>query len=241
MKRIAASLIVLAATSSAYAFEFSGDMYVVGSLGRVGINQTDIQVDNNNILLGAAPTVAAVPGLSATLQDLHSTQTTSRNAFKLQLGYEFSPNFAVEGGYISLGKTEYSATYNSRITVTGLGIPVGALRPGTQTQSNKISGWNAAGVGIYPINNSFSLFAKLGMIYAKVKSSSAGNGDFTTTNESDDSKAKAYYGVGATYYPLHDRNLGIRAEYERFSKIGDSGTTGSSDINLMTVGVSSKF
>lgn len=244
MKRIAASLILAIAASSASALEFSGEMYVVGSLGRSGVNQTEVQVNNNNIMWSSRPTVTAVPGWTANMDGLRSAQSTSRNGYKLQLGYEFTPNLAVEGGYVNLGKTDYAATYNSRITYTNTQInvdPFNTKRPGSVTKSNEISGFNIAGVGIYPLNPSLSVFAKLGMFYAKVKQTTSGSGDFYSAAETDDSNAKGYLGFGATYYPYKDRNFGIRAEYEKFLNVGDSQATGVSDISLMTVGLTTKF
>ena len=241
MKRIAASLALAIAASSASAFEFANEMYVVGSLGRSGINQTDVQTSNNNIMWNSAPTVTKVPGFDATLVGLRSAQSSSRNGFKLQLGYEFTPNFAVEGGFVNLGKTDYSATYSSKITDSVFHAQFGPLRPGSVTKSSEITGWNVAGVGTFPINNSFAVFAKIGMLYAKVKQTTSGSGDFYSTAETDDSNAKPYFGIGGTYYPFKDRNFGIRAEYERFLKVGDEQITGVSDVGLTTVGFSTKF
>ncbi len=243
MKRIVASLIVLAATSSAIAYDFDGDMYIVGSGGTLGINQTQIQVTNNNALNGLTTKVSSE---TFTLKNLHSTQTSESSGFKLQLGYEFSPNFAVEAGYVDLGKTTYAANYattRSGTVTSWFGILnyKTAGPDGTVTRSNRNTGWTIAGVGIYPLNDTFSLFAKLGMIAAKVKTSTSGNGTFSAMSDTSDSKVQPFYGIGATFYPNRDRDLGVRVEYEKFSKIGDSNTTGSTDIRLMTMGVSSKF
>ena len=245
MKRIAASLVlVVAAISSASALELSGEMYVVGSVGRAGVNQTEVQVNNNNIMLASrAPVKGFETTFINTLQGLRSAQTSSRNGYKLQLGYEFSPNFAVEGGYTDLGKTEYTATYSTQWAwASNPATPGGAPQTGYSVVKNaEISGWNLAGVGIYPLNSSISVFAKLGMLYAKVKQRVSGSGPFSTAAESDDSNAKAYYGLGATYYPFKDKNFGVRAEFEKYLKVGDNSITGVPDVSLATVGISTKF
>ena len=242
MKRIAASLILAVAASSASALEFSGEMYVVGSIGRSGINQTEVQVNNNNIMWNSRAAVAGTNGVfTDTVQGLRSAQSSSRNGYKLQLGYEFTPNLAIEGGYINLGKTDYSANYSSQVmwsnSTTAFGLPI----PGSVVKSSEISGVNVAGVMTYPVNPSFSAFAKLGLFYAKVKQTTSGSGHFSTSTDTDDSNAKTYFGIGGTYYPFKDRNFGIRAEYEKFLKVGDAQVTGIADVGLTTVGISTKF
>lgn len=245
MKRIAAGLVLaIAAISSASALELAGEMYVVGSVGRAGVNQTEVQVNNNNIMWGSrAPVQGFETMFVNTLQGLRSAQTSSRNGYKLQLGYEFSPNFAVEGGYTDLGKTEYTATYSTQWAgVSSPSTPGGTPQTGYSVVKNaEISGWNVAGVGIYPLNASFSVFAKLGMLYARVKQTVSGKGPFSTSVENDDSNAKGYYGFGATYYPFKDKNFGVRAEFEKYLKVGDNSITGVPDVSLATVGISTKF
>ncbi len=241
MKRIAASLIIIAATSSAYAdgdvnANVDSGLYVVGSFGRAGLDKNQIQIDSNNSIWNSSAPPPASIYTSAKNTGLQSAVGTTNNGFKLQLGYEFTPNFAIEGGYVHLGKATYDATYISTPYGSLFGLPL----PGTGTRRNvtrtlEFSGWNVAGLGIYPINNSLSVFAKLGVINAKTQYSASDIGGSTAT------KFKANYGFGATYVPPKLPKLGVRAEYERFVRLGDSQTSGISDVSLMSVGVTSKF
>ncbi len=240
MKRIAACLIVLAVTSSAYASDSDDGMYVVGSVGHAGYINTSIQSANNDTLSGNSNTTSNGVAVH-NLNNLHSIQDISRTGFKLQLGYEFSPNLAIEGGYVDLGKTTYSATYKSSDTTWLSPFSPATTSTGTITRTNKVTGWNVGGLGIIPINNSFSVFAKLGLANMKLKKSNSGTGFFATTSESTDTKIEPYYGIGASFYPSRDHSLGIRAEWERFSKAGNLDQDGTADATLMTVGVSSKF
>lgn len=184
--------------------------YVVGSIGRsdIGINKAD---------LDGALTSAGATAVSSTVNN-------NDTGYKVQLGYQINPNFAVEGGYVDLGKASYSATF------TG----------GSANASVKAAGLNIAALGILPINDSVSLFGKLGFIDAKVTANVSATGPGGTASASASStKWKTNYGVGGTYNV--SKQVGIRVEYEQFSKLGDSNSTGTSNVNLLSAGVVFKF
>ena len=209
----AVSVLVAVSSLPARAENGSGDpgWYGVGSVGRSRLDDSS----KNNV--DSALTTGGVTGLSSSMDD-HDT------AYKLQLGYKFTPNWAVEGGYVDLGKFDYRANF------TG----------GSANGQAKANGWNIAGVGTYPINEQFSVFGKLGMIDARVKEnvSASGAGGTVGGNESA-TKWKANFGVGATYNVA--RNWGLRAELERFDKLGDNSNTGESNVNLLSLGVAYSF
>jgi OOP family OmpA-OmpF porin len=207
MKKIA--LIALLATVAA-APAFAGDVYVVGSVGRSAIDVNKGDLDN-------AVTSAGATGLSSSL-DKNDT------AYKVQIGYQFNQNFALEGGYVDLGKANYSANY------TG----------GNLNAIVKASGLNIVAVGILPLNESFSIFGKVGVIHAKVEVSATGTGPGGSASASDSSTDwKPNFGIGGTYNI--SKQLGIRAEYERFQKLGNSDTTGEANVDLLSAGVMYKF
>ncbi len=207
MKKLA--LIALLAATAATPV-LAGDVYVVGSVGQSS-------ADINKGRLDGLLTNAGATGLSSSVDK-------NDIAYKAQVGYQFNPYFAVEGGYIDLGKAKYSAS------ATG----------GTYKQEGNASGFNIAAVGILPINESFSLFGKLGVIDAKVEGSARGTGGAVNLNGSANAtKIKPTYGIGATYNV--SKQLGIRVEYELFSKLGDSNKTGEADVSVVSVGIAYKF
>ncbi|MBA3903537.1 MAG: hypothetical protein C0522_07685 [Rhodocyclaceae bacterium] len=206
MKKLAAiALLTLSAAPV-----FAGDIYVVGSVGRssADINKNDI----DSALVSAGAT-----GVSSSL-DKNDT------GYKLQLGYQFNQNFAVEGGYIDLGKATYSASF------TG----------GSASASVKATGWNVAAVGILPINDAFSVFGKVGTIDAKVEANVSASGPGgTASGSASATKWKTLWGVGATYNI--SKQVGVRVEYEQFNNLGDKNTTGEADVSLVSAGVVFKF
>ena len=203
-------LTVAAALSLTMASAFAGDWYAVGSIGQSRI-PSDSKGQTDSSLSGL------VTGLSSSMDD-HDT------GYKLQLGYKFTPNWAIEGGYVDLGKFNYNATF------TG----------GTASGEVKASGFNLAGIGSYPINDQFSIFGKLGFIDAKVEASANATGPGgAASGSASATKWKTNWGFGATYNVT--KAWGVRAEWERFNKLGDNNNTGESDVNLLSVGVVYNF
>ena len=187
----------------------AGSPYVLGAVGRASF---DVGAGNfDTSLAGAGAT-----GIASSFDD---TDT----AYKLQLGYQFNPNFAIEGGWVDLGRGVYSGSY------------IG----GTAGGRWKASGWNLAALGIMPLGPSFSLFAKAGTIDAKVERSLNASGPAAAASGSVSSTDwKANYGVGAMYSV--NPKLGLRLEWERFHDLGN-GPAGQGNVDLWSVGVAYKF
>lgn len=207
MKRL--TLIALLASAS-IAPAFAGDVYVLGAVGQSKFSADKGAIDQELVHAGAT--------------SLASSLDENDTAYKIQLGYQLTPNLAIEGGYVDLGKAGYSASY------TG----------GAAQGSVKASGINIAALGILPLNDSFSVFARLGTIRAKVEASASATGPGGAASGSVSSTDwKANWGIGASYNVT--RQFGVRLEYEQFHKLGDSGTTGEGDVNLLSLGLSWKF
>jgi OmpA-OmpF porin, OOP family len=132
--------------------------------------------------------------------------------FRVGGGYMFHKNFGAEIAYVDLGKA----------TVTS----------GGQTVEAKASGEVVSLVGVLPIGEQFSLFARLGFINGTVKLSGPGG-------SVDSTDVKTTYGVGAGFN--FTRQLGVRLNWDKFAKLGDSNTTGESDVDMISVGVVFKF
>jgi OOP family OmpA-OmpF porin len=142
-------------------------------------------------------------------------------AWKILAGYDFNRNFAIEGGWTDLGKVSASGTV--------LGIPASA------DVSSK--GWELVGVGSIPFNDKFSAYAKGGIYRWRVKGNAVAVGFGTASvNETG---TDLTYGIGLRYN--FTKSVGARLEWQRFNDVGDSNTTGKSDVDLLSVGVVIKF
>lgn len=147
----------------------------------------------------------------------------SATGYKLLGGYQFNPNFALEGGYFSLGRFGFTAN---------------TLPPGTLRGEAKVTGFNFDAVGFLPFTQQFSGFGRIGLIYANSKDSFSGTGLVTALDSNPGKRSLNYkYGVGLQYD--FTQTIGMRAEIERY-RIDDAiGNKGS--IDLLSLGLVVRF
>ena len=204
-KALFSTTVIAALTAPA----FGGDLYGLGSIGgtqtHLGQSTFDGQLGN-----------AGATGLNSTLED-------GDFGWKLQLGYQFNPNFALEGGYVDLGKIHYNASYDQ----------------GNATGDYKAGGFNVAGLGILPLNEKFSVFGKLGFIDARVTSNLGTTGLGGAASSFGSTQWRPNYGIGGMYNV--SKSTSVRVELERFDGIGDESTSGRANIDFLSVGLSHKF
>lgn len=125
-----------------------------------------------------------------------TTKDTS-TAFGILGGYSFNKNIAVEVAYTSLGSVD--------------------VVPGVTVKGSAMS---VSGVGSYPFNDQFSLFAKLGIAQTKIES----------TGSASETKSGATFGIGGQYNV--SSTIGIRVGYDRY-KVGKNPSI---DTSVMSVG-----
>jgi OmpA-OmpF porin, OOP family len=113
-------------------------------------------------------------------------------AWKIFGGYQFTPNFAAEIGYTNLGK--FKATL------------------GPLNDEAKVTAWEISAIGAWPIMQRFSVFGRLGVYRATAKETTNFAGDFEHDNND------WTFGLGLQYD--FTRNLGVRAEWQRYRKVG---------------------
>jgi OmpA-OmpF porin, OOP family len=135
-------------------------------------------------------------------------------AFKVFGGYMFNRHFGVEGAYVNLGEASYSGDF--------FGLPVTGGKV-------EVSGFNVAALGSYPITEQFSVFGKIGLFIWESEASDT-TGGLPFSNQADGTDISFGLGVGYSF----TRNLGLRAEWERF-KLDDV------DADLISLGVVWRF
>lgn len=132
------------------------------------------------------------------------------------LGYQYNKNLAVEAKYTSAGKWEISPGGSGDI---------------------KNDVFSLAAVGIAPINDSFSVYGKLGIASTKSKVSGG-----LTASLQDTRRTAATAGVGVQYNVTPA--VGIRFGYDYYEGKTD-GTAGSPSVDnnsdVWTIGVVFKF
>lgn len=134
---------------------------------------------------------------------------TSTNAWKVYTGVPIQNGLLLDGSYVNFGEQQGKKTDGS-------------------TTKAKRAGYAAAGVLTLPVSDDLHVYGKGGMLWWTSKESHS--------NQSTEVDGKStFYGVGADYR-LSD-NLGVRAEWERYSEVG-SEQLNDRNINLLSVGVS---
>lgn len=143
--------------------------------------------------------------------------------YKLFGGYQFNPNFALEGGYFNLGKFGFTAN---------------TLPPGTLRGETKMSGLNFDAIGILPFTQKFSGFGRIGVEYARAVDNFTATGLVTPLNSNPSKNGFNYkFGVGLQYD--FTQTIGMRAEVERYRVADAVGNKGS--IDLLSLGLVIRF
>ena len=156
------------------------------------------------------------------------TADGKNTGYKIFGGYEFNPYFGVEISLVDLGKVKYSGSY--------VGFPVTGGKV-------DVVGLNSSAVGIVPVNESFSLFGKLG-IFAWEASWSEFSGGVPTKAQDNG----ADLSIGAGFIFNFTKNFSARLEWERFKagggedyNTGFPNLTSSAKIDFLSLGFLFKF
>lgn len=191
---------------------------VVGFYAGGNVGQSRAKVDTAGI---DAAVRAAGAASSATTANENDT------GFKLFGGYRFHPNFAIEAGYFNLGKFD-TTTVTTGPAVTVLG------------SAKNENGFNIDLVGIAPLDSGFSLFARVGVQTSKTTISAIGFGAGRTAAVSSSETSASYKaGLGAQFD--FNKNLGARAEWERYRVPGGAAGVSKADIDLFSLGLVVRF
>lgn len=185
--------------------------------GGASIGSSNASVDTSGMIVTGA-TASSV------------SKNESDTGYKLLAGYQFHPNFALEGGYVNLGKL--SATLN-----------VTAPAVGSLNVDYKADGWNLMAVGILPVSNDFSLFGKIGGFYSTTKGDASTTGAVVLLPGQQTSLSKSEfnlaYGLGVQYNI--NKSISVRGELERFADLRPSDAANKANVDLYSIGLIYKF
>jgi OOP family OmpA-OmpF porin len=137
------------------------------------------------------------------------------NAWKAFGGYQFHPNFAVEGGYVDLGKASVNGT-------TGFGT----------TDTNV---WQAVVVGSLPVTPQFAFTGKLGVARTETETSGSNTG---VAFGGTDRETAPTYGLGMKYD--FTKTFGVRGDWDRY-RVSSASMGGKTDTDLYSVSAVFKF
>ena len=163
-------------------------------------------------------------------------------AFKATAGYRLNRWIALEAVYADLGSHLVSTRFLGGDPPAPAGIDL----------TREITGTGADVVVFAPLGRAV-LFARLGVVRARLKARQALDGNVVFTGGDPSERVRStvrnenvdHYGVGFEW--AFDRQVSMRLEWERYAKvgkafeIGGSGTTGEADTDTLMVGVVMRF
>ncbi|HNC53164.1 MAG TPA: outer membrane beta-barrel protein [Accumulibacter sp.] len=183
-----------------------------------GVGQGKVSIDN-----GASDAL-----VNAGATNVSSSKDNTDTSYKIFAGYQINKNFEVEGGYANFGKYKASAS--------------GTIAGGPISASGDVKSYAIFldAVGIAPVTEAFSVFGKAGVAFTDTEANASASGAGVAASASDSArKWVPKLGVGAQFYV--SRNVALRAEYEYYFKVGDQNSTGQSDVQVLTAGVTIGF
>ncbi|MDB5946703.1 MAG: ompA-like transrane domain protein [Ramlibacter sp.] len=181
--------------------------YVLGQVTRSTASLDGSSFDNQLTATGAS--------------SLSSSSGSNSNQWRLQGGYRFSPSLSVEGGYIDFGNAGYQASYGG----------------GTANGNVKAAGLDAAVLYSVPLNAKVSVFAKGGIVAARVKSSLTAS---APGSSNDDSATVVRPLIGFGSEVALTQKVSLRLDYDHVSGLGTS-SSGRMNVDMVSVGLGYKF
>jgi OmpA-OmpF porin, OOP family len=169
----------------------------------------------------AAAQTYGVVSIGSSKHDLgcDSTNSTScdesGSAFKLLGGYRLAPNFAIEGGYMSFGKSK------ARDANLDFGLDV------------KIDGFGIGGAFHHDLTPNWNFVARLGLAQMKSKATATVSGLSATDS---DSSAQLYGGLGIGYKLTKQMSIDGAWDFGRAKTGGEK-----LDVNAYSIGLTFAF
>ena len=205
--------LLAAALLSAFAVPGYAQWYVGGAVGQSRAHSLD-GGDRSSQFLGL--------GFDSASTSVDKTDS----AYRVFGGYRMHRYVAVELGVDDFG----------RYQVTSDVQPEGTFR-----SSARVSGVDASVLGLLPIGERFTLFARGGVISARTRVSYDSSGS-VRTNEGVDSRQRnsgALYGAGAMMQVAPRWN--VRLDWTKYRRIGDDTLSSRFDVSAWLVGVAYRF
>lgn len=176
-----------------------------------GVSLGQSKVDSDASQLKSDLEALGATGVAASVDD-------SDTGWKLFGGYQVNKNFAVEAAYVNLGSFTSNATY-----ATLAGSPYRSKTDG--------DGYLLSVVGTLPVNETFAVFAKAGVFAWNLEATASTT--LASANTSADGTDMAY-GLGVNW--RISKQMGLRAEWDRFQDVGGGNNFNKHDVDLYSLG-----
>jgi len=230
---VVAALMALPAGSALAAGEMDGlkGLYGGASFGRA---EAEDLCDQQ---FGEFNSLASEPGVS-----FSNSCDDTQAGWKIFAGYQFTPNWGLEGAYVDLGKFSAANYYSASDGEFTASV--------TEKGQAEVDGFSLALTATAPYSENFAVFAKLGAYFWDLDETANAHYQVTEGGQQvyeelvydgsiSDDGTSLLLGIGAKYN--FTPNFGVRAEWEWYQDVGKRETTGKSDINLLSIGLFASF
>lgn len=167
-----------------------------------------------------------------------STRARDEEAYGFFAGYRFTQHWAVEGGFLSLGKQSFRES-SSGLFFTGDEEQPTIPESWNVSWTKRTTGFTVSALGILPISYAWELYARAGVFVASSRLDLwASNGTLTGRNRFSDSSIDFLAGAGISWSLAEV--YAIRAEFQRVFDAG-VGDFGEADVDVVTIGITVTF
>ena len=211
-----ASLVLAAGTATA-----ADDGFYLGAgvgYGQMNINSSKIDNILDSALIGTGYQVTG------------SNVDDGASPWSATVGYRFMKYFAVELSYIDLGNADYTGTVSDGLDTAG--------RVKAQWESQ---GWPVSVLGIWPINDQWEVFGRVGLFMGDVKLTAKavdGLGDTLIRGSTSNNSNEFIGGAGVNFNFLEKWTA--RAEWQALPSLGND-DTGSGNWNNIQASILYRF
>jgi opacity protein-like surface antigen len=156
--------------------------------------------------------------------------------YQASFGYRFARYIALE-----LGLVQYGELASQLSADVDLPDDTAGFVPARFEYAFKVGGPLISAVGILPLGDKFELYGRVGFLFASVEREFTSRIDgqrglsYSASGDSQD----VVYGVGANFNI--NQAYAIRAEYQLLDDVGESGRTGTEDLDFISIGMIVRF
>jgi hypothetical protein len=207
-----AAMLAAAPMMSATAQEYRG-FYVGADLGQSMLKADQAELD--------AAVVSAFEDLGVGVLDGQSSLRDEDLTYSVTLGFQVFPYLAVEAAWMDLGSSRYKANGSLTVGEGQVQIDAGAKGPAVSV------------LGILPFSDVWSVYARVGALFADLHSS--------IRLEIDEESASGHFSDKTTEF-LFGAGLGFsrgpwttRLDYQRITDVGDDDALGEADVDRVTL------
>jgi hypothetical protein len=179
--------------------------------------------------------INVIDGSGFPSQNLSASTSNTDIGYQATFGYRFTRFFAAELGLVQYG--ELASTAKGDIDF-GQG---NGFEPVSVKLAFNVGGPLFSAVGIWPINDKFELFGRIGYLFASSdrEFSSHAQGSSGVGGSAKGDSQEVVYGIGASYNI--NQVYSVRLEYQKLDNVGDPTRSGTENMDMLMIGATIRF